>query len=138
MLLRNRLQSISLEKLQVEQYLEEALRAGEQLRENRDSAKLATLQKAQEVESLSKEVARLFRKSFSQDNEIFDLKGQCNERQAEIERLNEVIALFLYFPLLTRHKAPECRETHLEWQGMRIPDLLRMFSWLTVHSEAVG
>jgi len=67
------------------------------LRERGEVAKLAALQKAQEVESLSKEVARLFRQSFSKGNEIADLKEQCNERQAEIERLNEVIALLPYF-----------------------------------------
>ena len=77
--------------------MEEALQVGEQLRENRDSAKLATLQKAQEVESLSREVARLTRQSFTKGNEIVDLEEQCNERQAEIERLNEVITLFWYF-----------------------------------------
>ena len=78
--------------------MEEALRTGEQLREKMDSAKLAALQKGQEVESLSKEVARLLRQSFSKGNEIADLKEQCNERQAEIERLNEVTTLFRYFP----------------------------------------
>ena len=78
--------------------MDDALRAGEQLRERGDAAKLATLQKAQEVESLSKEVARLLRQSFSKGNEIVDLKEQCNERQAEIERLTEVTVLFPYFP----------------------------------------
>ena len=87
------------EKQQTEQYLEEALRAGEQLRKRGDAANLATLQKVQEVESLSKEVARLLRQSFSKGNEIADLKEQCNEREAEIERLNQVIAFFLYFHL---------------------------------------
>jgi len=96
--LREGLRSAGLEKQQVEQYLEEALRAGEQLRERGDTAKLAALQKAQEVESLSKEVARLLRQSFSKGNEITDLKEQCNEHQAEIERLNEVTILFPYFP----------------------------------------
>ena len=91
--MRDNLRSIGSEKQQVEQYLEEALRAGEQLREKVDSTKLSALQKAQEVESLSKEVARLLRQSFSKGNEIADLKEQCDERQAEIERLNEVIAL---------------------------------------------
>ena len=96
MRLRDRLQIAGFEKQQVEQYLEEALQAGEQLKEKRDSAKLTALQKAQEVESLSKEVARLLRQSFSKGNEIADLKEQCNERQAEIERLNEVIVLSWY------------------------------------------
>ena len=100
MRLKGNLRSIDLEKQQVERYLEEALQAGEQLRENRDSNKLAALQKAQEVESLSQEVARLIRQSFSKGNEIADLKEQCDERQAEIERLNEVITLFWYPPLL--------------------------------------
>ena len=95
--MNDRLQSTNLEKQQAEKYLEEALQVGEQLRENRDSVKLATLQKAQEVESLSKEVARLTRQSFAKGNEIADLKEQCNERQAEIERLNEVIELSWYF-----------------------------------------
>jgi len=95
--LRDGLRSLGFEKQQAEQYLEEALRAGEQLRERGDAVKLAALQKAQEVESLSKEVARLLRQSFSRGNEIADLKEQCDERQAEIERLNEVTALFLYF-----------------------------------------
>lgn len=99
MRLRDKLQSVDVEKRQVERYLEEALQVGEQLRENRDSVKLAALQKAQEVESLSREVARLIRQSFSKGNEMADLKEQCNERQAEIERLNEVTALFWYFPL---------------------------------------
>ena len=92
--MKDKLQSINVEKQQVEQYLGEALQAGEQLRENRDSARLAALQKAQEVESLSREVARLIRQSFAKGNEIADLEEQCNERQAEIERLNEVTALF--------------------------------------------
>ena len=94
------------EKQQTELYLKEALLAEERLRDNRDSAKLAVLQKAQEVESLSREVARLIRQSFAKGNEIADLKEQCDEPQAEIERLNEVIALFQYFPLLlTRFEA---------------------------------
>jgi len=95
--LKDKLQSTNFEKQQVEQYLEDALLAGEKLREGRDSAKLATLQKAQEVEILSGEVARLTRQSFAKGNEITDLKEQCNERQAEIERLSEVISLFRYF-----------------------------------------
>lgn len=95
--MRNNLHSTGFEKQQVEQYLEEALQTGEQLREKMDSAKLATLQKAQEVERLSKEVARLLRQSFSKGNEIADLKEQCNERQAEIERLNEVNATLPVF-----------------------------------------
>jgi len=89
--LKDNLQTADLEKQQVEQYLEEALLVGEQLREDKDSAKLAALQKAQEVENLSREVARLIRQSFSKGNEIADLKGQCNERQAEIERLSELL-----------------------------------------------
>jgi predicted nucleic acid-binding Zn-ribbon protein len=92
--LKNSLQSIDLDKQLVEHHLEQALRAGEQLREDRDSIKLAALLKGQEVESLSREVARLIRQSFAKGNEIADLKEQCNERQAEIERLNEVIAPF--------------------------------------------
>ena len=98
MRLEGKLQFINLEKQQVEQHLEQALRVGEQLREDRDSVKLAALLKGQEVESLSREVARLTRQSFAKGNEIADLKEQCNERQAEIERLNEVIAFFWYFP----------------------------------------
>ena len=102
---------------------EEALQAGEQLRENRDSVKLAALQKAQEVESLSQEGARLIRQPFSRGNEIADLKEQCDERQAEIERLNEVIALFWYPPLLNRFKASERLKTHHEWQGIVVKAL---------------
>ena len=89
--MKERLQSVDLEKQQVQHYLEEALVAGEQMKENRDSVKLAALQKAQEVETLSREVARLTRQSFAKGNEVADLKEQCNEREAEIERLNEVI-----------------------------------------------
>jgi len=96
MRLKDKLQSTDFEKQQMGKYLEEALLAGEQLREGRDSAKLAALQKAQQVESLSGEVARLTRQSFAKGNEIIDLKEQCNERQAEIERLSEVISLFRY------------------------------------------
>lgn len=98
MRLKDKLQSTDLEKRQVEQHLEQALLAGEQLREDRDSVKLAALLKGQEVESLSREVARLIRQSFAKGNEIADLKEQCDERQAEIERLNEVITLFWHFP----------------------------------------
>ena len=98
MRLNDKLHTIGIEKRQVEQYLEDALLTGERLREGRDSAKLAALQKAQEVETLSREVARLVRQSFAKGNEITDLKEQCDERQAEIERLNEVIALFRYSP----------------------------------------
>jgi hypothetical protein len=89
------------------------------LRENRDSAKLAALQKSQEVESLSGEVARLIRQSFAKGNEIADLKEQSNEREAEIERLNEVIACFWYFSLLlTGFTAPRNLKKRLKLQGM--------------------
>ena len=98
--LKERLQSVDLEKQQVQHYLEEALVAGERMKENRDSVKLTALQKAQEAETLSREVARLTRQSFAKGNEIADLKEQCNERQAEIERLNEVISLFQCLPSL--------------------------------------
>lgn len=98
MRLKDKLQSINSEKQRVEQYLNEALQTGEHLRESRDSAKLTALRKAQDVESLSQEVARLIKQSFAKGNEIADLNEQCNERQAEIERLNEVIALFRYSP----------------------------------------
>lgn len=97
--MKDKLQSTDLGKRQVEQHLDQALLAGEQLREDRDSVKLAALLKGQEVKSLSREVARLIRQSFAKGNEIADLKEQCDERQAEIERLNEVITLFRYFPL---------------------------------------
>jgi transcriptional regulator NrdR family protein len=73
--------------------LEDALLAGEQLKEISNSTKLAALQKAQEAEILSREVARLIKQSFFNGNEIADLKEQCDERQIEIERLNEVIAV---------------------------------------------
>lgn len=108
MRLREKLQSINNEKQQTELYLDQALLAGERLKEIRDSAKLATLQKAQEVESLSKEVARLIKQSFTKGNEIVDLKEQCDESQAEIERLNEVILIRQYFAsiLLNRSEAP--------------------------------
>ncbi|KAF9648862.1 hypothetical protein BDM02DRAFT_3186733 [Thelephora ganbajun] len=89
--LKYKLQSVNSAKEQVEGYLAEALLTGEQLKENRDAAKLAALQRAQEVESLSREVARLIRQSFAKGNEIADLKEQCDERQAEIERLNELL-----------------------------------------------
>ena len=95
--MKDKLQSTDLEKRRVEQHLEQALLAGEQLREDRDSVKLAALLKGQEVESLSREVARLIRQSFAKGNEIADLKEQSDERQAEIERLNEVTTLFWYF-----------------------------------------
>ena len=105
--LKDNLRSIDKEKQQTEQYLEEAILAGERLRDHRDSAKLSVLQKSHEVESLSREVSRLIKKSFAKGNEIVDLKEQCEERQAEIERLNEVITLFRYFSLfLTRSEAP--------------------------------
>ena len=106
MRLKDNLRCVDTEKKQTELYLSEALLAGERLRDDRDSTRLATLQKAQEVESLSKEVARLIRQSFAKGNEIADLKEQCNEHQAEIERLNEVIALSQYvFLLLIRFEA---------------------------------
>lgn len=93
MRLKEKLQLADSKKQEVEQHLERALQVGELLREDRDSIKLAALLKGQEVESLSQEVARLIRQSFAKGNEIADLKEQCNERQAEIERLNEVITL---------------------------------------------
>ena len=93
MRLKEKLQLADSKKQEVEQHLERALQVGELLREDRDSVKLAALLKGQEVESLSQEVARLIRQSFAKGNEIADLKEQCNERQAEIERLNEVITL---------------------------------------------
>ena len=88
--------------------MNQALLAGERLKEIRDSAKLATLQKAQEVESLSKEVARLIKQLFAKGNGIADLKEQFDESRAEIERLNGVILICQYFPsiLLTKSKAP--------------------------------
>lgn len=98
MRLKDKLQSIDLEKQLGEQYLEQALRAGEQLRKDRDSINRAALLMGQEVQTLSQEVARLIRESFAKGNEITDLKEQCDERQAEIERLNEVITLFWHFP----------------------------------------
>jgi len=94
--LKEKLQLVDFKKKEVERHLEQALQVGELLREDRDSVKLAALLKGQEVESLSQEVARLIRQSFAKGNEIADLKEQCNERQAEIERLNEVITLFWY------------------------------------------
>ena len=51
MRLKGNLRSTNLEKQQVERYLEEALQADGQLRENRESGRLAALQKAQEVAS---------------------------------------------------------------------------------------
>ena len=96
MRLKEKLQLVDFKKKEVERHLEQALQVGELLREDRDSVKLAALLKGQEVESLSQEVARLIRQSFAKGNEIADLKEQCNERQAEIERLNEVITLFWY------------------------------------------
>ena len=104
--MKDKLQSVGAEKQQVELYLEDALLAAERLQEFRNSAKLAALQKAQEAEALSKEVARLLRQSFAKGNEIADLKEQCNEHQAEIERLNEVITPLQYLPPLTKFKAP--------------------------------
>lgn len=94
MLLRDKLRFTDHEKKQTELYLAEALLAGERLRDHRDAAKLATLQKAQEVEALSQEVSRLIKQSFVKGNEILDLKDQCDEHQAEIERLKEVTTVF--------------------------------------------
>ena len=102
--MKDKLLSVDKEKQQTELYLGEALLVGERLRDNMDSAKLALLQKAQEVESLSGDVARLIRQSFANGNEIADLKGQCDERQTEIERLNEVIVFSSL--LLTIFEAP--------------------------------
>jgi predicted nucleic acid-binding Zn-ribbon protein len=105
--LKERVRFIDKEKQQAELYLAEALLVGERLRDDRDSVKLATLQKAQEVETLSQEVSRLIKQSFTKGNEIMDLKEECNEHQAEIERLNEVIAVFSVVSLfLTRLEAP--------------------------------
>ena len=107
MLLRDKLRFTDNEKKQTEAYLAEALLVGERLRDNRDAAKLATLQKAQEVETLSKEVSRLIKQSFTKGNEILDLKEQCDEYQAEIERLKEVITIFdVTSFLLTGLQAP--------------------------------
>jgi predicted nucleic acid-binding Zn-ribbon protein len=94
--LRENLRSTTKEKQQTELYLAEALLAGERLRDDRDSVKLIALQKSQEIESLSREVARLIRQSFAKGNEIADLKEVCDEHQSEIERLNEVIVIFQY------------------------------------------
>lgn len=94
MRLERNLQFVDSEKRQAEEYLEKALLAAEQLRGIVDSTKLASLQKKREAESLSRELARLTRQSFANGNEIADLKEQCDERQTEIERLNEVIAVF--------------------------------------------
>ena len=69
------------------------------------------LQKAQEVKSLSEEIARLLRQSFAKGNEITDLKEQCNERQAEIERLNEVRVLLCFSSLLINSTASGCLKT---------------------------
>ncbi|KAF9786422.1 hypothetical protein BJ322DRAFT_1059510 [Thelephora terrestris] len=82
---------LGLEKRQMERCLEDALLAGEQLKEISNSTKLAALQKAQEAEILSRAVARLIKQSFLNGNEIADLKDQCDERQIEIERLNELL-----------------------------------------------
>ena len=92
----------------MESYLEEALQVGERLREDKDSAKLVALQKGQEVESLSKEVARLIRQAFTKGNEMADLKGQYDESQAEIERLNEVLVFLQnFYTLLIGFEAPQ-------------------------------
>jgi vacuolar-type H+-ATPase catalytic subunit A/Vma1 len=93
MRLEEKLRSVGLEKRQTERHLQDALLAGERLKEISNSTKLAALQKAQETDNLSREVARLIKQSFLDGNEIADLKELCDERQIEIERLNEVIAV---------------------------------------------
>ena len=106
MRLKDKLRSIDTEKQQKKLYLSGGLPAGERLRDDRDSARPATLRKAQEVESLSREVARPIRQSFAKGNEIADLKEQCDGHRAEIERLNDVIALSQHPFFLTRSEAP--------------------------------
>ena len=70
--LKDEFRCVDTEKQQTELYLSEALR----LRDDTDSTRLATLQEAQEVESLSREVACLIRLSFVEANERADLEEQ--------------------------------------------------------------